>query len=124
MYWMPYKALWSAVYHKDCTVFELCNTDMLVETYVHFTSCFFLCITNGWHHILKGKMLDRKWNRQLDHLLYILLHKVIPYYKVMHWCQECGFKGPDWEMQERQKMWACGVMFTLSDIQEVTLGHL
>ena len=31
IHWIPYKAMWSAVYHKDHTVFELCDTNMFVE---------------------------------------------------------------------------------------------
>lgn len=119
--------MWPAVYYKDCTIFGLCYTNMLVETYVHFTS-FFLFITNGvhfsWHHILKGKMLDGKQNKQLDHLLYILLHNAILFYKAKHWHQKYGLKGPDLEVQEREKMQVCGATFTLNDIQKVTSGHL
>lgn len=89
---------------------------------------FFLFITNGvhfsWHHILKGKMLDGKQNKQLDHLLYILLHKAILFYKAKHWHQKYGLKGPDLEVQEREKMQVCGATFTLNDIQKVTSGHL
>ena len=89
---------------------------------------FFLFITNGvhfsWHHILKGKMLDGKQNKQLDHLLYILLHKAILFYKAKHQHQKYGLKGPDLEVQEREKMQVCGATFTLNDIQKVTSGHL
>ena len=30
-FWIPYKKMWSAVYRKERTVFELCDTNMLVE---------------------------------------------------------------------------------------------
>ena len=30
-HWIPYKAMWSAIYCKDHTVFELCDTNMLIE---------------------------------------------------------------------------------------------
>lgn len=30
-HWIPYKAMWLAVYCKDHTVFELCDTNMLVK---------------------------------------------------------------------------------------------
>jgi hypothetical protein len=35
-YWMPPQVvrMWSAVYWKDRSIFELCDTNMLVEAYV------------------------------------------------------------------------------------------
>lgn len=77
-----------------------------------------------WHHILKGKMLEGKCNQHLNHLLYILMHKVIPFYKVKHQSQQYGFQGPNLEMQQCQKMQAQVATFTLDDIVEVAPGHL
>lgn len=38
-YWMPenVRKMWSAVYRKDRTIFEKCDTNMLIEAYVFFT---------------------------------------------------------------------------------------
>ncbi|KAJ7924037.1 hypothetical protein B0H13DRAFT_1549117, partial [Mycena leptocephala] len=65
-YWMPEHIIkmWSAVYRKGRSIFEICDTNMLIE---------------AWHHVLKGKFLHRKRNRRMDHLLDTLLKDVLPY---------------------------------------------
>ncbi|KZP21248.1 hypothetical protein FIBSPDRAFT_741058 [Athelia psychrophila] len=84
-YWLPQKDLWSVVSQKNHTVFEQNDTNMLVE---------------AWHHLLKGKMLEGTQNQQLDHLIWVLLHKCVPYFVHRHWCQQFGFEGPDLEAQQ------------------------
>jgi hypothetical protein len=78
--------LWSAVYQKERTVFQECNTNMLVE---------------AWHHLLKGTFMEGKRNRCLDHLIHILIDRAIPYFIQRHWCQEFGFEEGDLEVEER-----------------------
>ncbi|KZP08800.1 hypothetical protein FIBSPDRAFT_708840, partial [Athelia psychrophila] len=85
-YWLPVKDMWSAVNHQNCTIFELSDTNMLVE---------------AWHHLLKGMFLEGKHNRPLDHLISILLTKVVPYFVARHRNQQFGFQGPDLEVQYR-----------------------
>ncbi|KAJ7033911.1 hypothetical protein C8F04DRAFT_880207, partial [Mycena alexandri] len=41
-FWMKEVTLWSAVYRVDRTIFDLGDTNMLVE---------------AWHHLLKGDFL-------------------------------------------------------------------
>jgi hypothetical protein len=43
-YWMPEHVvrMWSAVYRKDRTIFEACNTNMLIEACVSS----FLCLSS------------------------------------------------------------------------------
>ncbi|KAJ7676129.1 hypothetical protein B0H17DRAFT_850267, partial [Mycena rosella] len=79
-YWMKEVKLWSAVHHVDRTIFELGDTNMLVES---------------WHHPLKGDFLEGKRNRQLDHLIHTLYDTAIPYLIARHHCQTMGFEGPD-----------------------------
>ncbi|KAJ7740846.1 hypothetical protein B0H16DRAFT_1324200 [Mycena metata] len=59
-YWMPDRVLrmWSAVYCMPRSIFEACDTNMLIE---------------AWHHVLKGKFLHGKRNRRLDHLIRTLV---------------------------------------------------
>ncbi|KAJ7707068.1 hypothetical protein B0H16DRAFT_1269069, partial [Mycena metata] len=57
--------MWSAVYRRDRTIFQACDTNMLIE---------------AWHHVLKGKFLHGKRNCRLDHLISTLLADVLPYY--------------------------------------------
>ncbi|KAF5333556.1 hypothetical protein D9611_002587 [Ephemerocybe angulata] len=84
--WIPNVKLWSAVFRKERTIFQDCDTNMLVE---------------AWHHILKGKFMQNKRNRRADHLIYILTQQVIPYFRHKHRAQEHGFEGPDLEVRER-----------------------
>ncbi|KAH6912277.1 hypothetical protein BKA70DRAFT_1056611, partial [Coprinopsis sp. MPI-PUGE-AT-0042] len=81
-YWIPDVALWSAVHRTARSIFEDCDTNMLVE---------------AWHHVLKGKFMEGKRNRRLDHLIYLLIRAVIPHFLHKHRCQEFGMAGPDLE---------------------------
>ena len=56
-----------------------------------------------WHHILRGTMLEGTHNQHLDHPLYILMHKVIPFYKAKHWSQQYGFQNPIWKCNNARR---------------------
>ncbi|KAJ7900501.1 hypothetical protein B0H13DRAFT_1622372, partial [Mycena leptocephala] len=88
-YWMPERVvrMWSAVYRTARTIFEDCDTNMPIE---------------AWHHVLKGKFLQGKRNRRLNHLLNTLLTEVVPYYALKQRRQQLGFEGPDVEVKKRQ----------------------
>ncbi|KAJ7028487.1 hypothetical protein C8F04DRAFT_1290675, partial [Mycena alexandri] len=81
--------MWSARFRRNRSVFELCDTNMLVES---------------WHHLLKGKFLEGKRNRRVDHLLHVLVNDTIPYFIGKHRRQEFGFEGPDLEVKRRMEV--------------------
>ncbi|KAJ6616309.1 hypothetical protein B0H10DRAFT_1657326, partial [Mycena sp. CBHHK59/15] len=85
-YWMKEVELWSAAFRADHTIFELSDTNMLVE---------------AWHHLLKGDFLEGKRNRCLDHLIHALCNKAIPHFIARHRRQDMGFEGPDLELKHR-----------------------
>ncbi|KAF9061394.1 hypothetical protein BDP27DRAFT_1145523, partial [Rhodocollybia butyracea] len=74
--------MWSAVYRTDCSIYEDCDTNMLIEAY---------------HHVLKGKFLHGKCNCHLDHLIHVLVNDVAPYYILKQAHQQYGFEGDDLE---------------------------
>ncbi|KAJ6451253.1 hypothetical protein C8R45DRAFT_761283, partial [Mycena sanguinolenta] len=88
-YWMKPEVvrMWSAIYRQNCTIFERCDTNMLVEV---------------WHHMLKSKFLLSKRNRRLDHLLYVLIKRVAAYYRLKQERQNLGFEGPDIELKKHK----------------------
>ncbi|KAF8177954.1 hypothetical protein K438DRAFT_1605765, partial [Mycena galopus ATCC 62051] len=88
-YWMPQDVvwMWSGVFRTIRNIFEVCDTNMLIE---------------AWHHVLKGKFLDGKRNRRVDHLLHMLLNAVLPYYALKQCRQELSFEGPDLEVRKRK----------------------
>ncbi|KAJ7659111.1 hypothetical protein DFH06DRAFT_898626, partial [Mycena polygramma] len=90
-YWMADDTvrMWSAVYRTPRTIWEACDTNMLIE---------------AWHHVLKGKFLHGQQNRRLDHLLCTLVQKVVPYYALKQRRQENRFEGPDIEVKKRQNI--------------------
>jgi hypothetical protein len=67
-------------------------------------------------------MLEGKCNRRLDHLVYVLVHQVIPYFVAKHCRQHFGFKGPDLELQHRQDIEACAKSVLPDTIEEVIEG--
>jgi len=87
-YWMGDEniKLWSAIYRADRNVFQLCDTNMLVE---------------AWHHLLKGTFMQGKRNRRLNHLIHILVDQAIPHFIHKHRRQEFGFEGADLEVKKR-----------------------
>ncbi|KAJ6490438.1 hypothetical protein DFH09DRAFT_843901, partial [Mycena vulgaris] len=90
-YWMADATvkMWSAVYRTPRSIFEDCDTNMLIE---------------AWHSVLKGKFFHGKRNRRLDHLLNTLMNGVIPYYALKQRRQELGFEGPDIEARKRAQI--------------------
>ncbi|KAJ7154347.1 hypothetical protein C8R43DRAFT_885158 [Mycena crocata] len=86
-HWMKVVELWSAVFRLDRTIFDLGDTNMLVE---------------AWHHLLKGDFLEGKWNRRLDHLIHTLCDIAIPHFIARHHRQSLGFEGPDLALKHRK----------------------
>ncbi|KAJ7107300.1 hypothetical protein C8R43DRAFT_825119, partial [Mycena crocata] len=88
-YWMSDRVMrmWAGMYRMERSIFEACDTNMLIE---------------AWHHVLKGKFLEGKRNRRLDHLLDTLVNKVLPYYRAKQRRQDGGFEGPDIVARKRQ----------------------
>ena len=84
----------------------------------HFRTNFLF----SWHHLLKGKMLEGKRNCRMDHLVYILIHRVIPYYMARHDRQEHGFEGPDLYSAHQSKVEALADLIVIDDIEEVIKG--
>ncbi|KAJ7030978.1 hypothetical protein C8F04DRAFT_1263252 [Mycena alexandri] len=106
-YWMPAHVLrmWSAVYCMPRSIFEACNTNMLIE---------------AWHHVLKGKFLHGKRNRRLDHLIKTLLDNVLPYYAMKQRRQDFGFEGPDIEAKKRMDIIERSKIYVKGDIVQIT----
>ncbi|KAJ7867319.1 hypothetical protein B0H13DRAFT_2351978 [Mycena leptocephala] len=96
-YWMPEHIIkmWSAVYRKGRTIFEICDTNMLIE---------------AWHHVLKGKFLHGKRNRRMDHLLNTLLN------------DDLGFEGIDIEVKKRQDIVKKSKEHVPADIEHIESG--
>ncbi|KAF8972452.1 hypothetical protein BDZ97DRAFT_1637798, partial [Flammula alnicola] len=87
-YWLPQQFLlmWSAVYRRNRGIYLLSDTNMLIE---------------AWHHVLKGKFLEGRRNRRLDHLIHILMDLVLPYYSLKERRQKFGFEGENLETKKR-----------------------
>ncbi|KAF8956366.1 hypothetical protein BDZ97DRAFT_1645896, partial [Flammula alnicola] len=87
-YWLPlkYLVMWAAVYRKGRTVYELSDTNMLIE---------------AWHHVFKGKFLEGRRSRRMDHLVYVLVEQVVEYYGTKGRRQINGFEGPNLYFQKR-----------------------
>ncbi|KAJ6551883.1 hypothetical protein B0H19DRAFT_940892 [Mycena capillaripes] len=98
-YWMIDRVvrMWSAVYRKERSIFEACDT-------------------NIWHHVLKGKFLQGKRNRRMDHLLNTLISDVLPYYALKQRRQDLGFEGIDIEVKKRQDIVKRSEVYTKDDI--------
>ena len=54
--------------------------------------------------MLKSKFLEGKQNQHVDHLLYVLLDLIMPYYVACGQCQEFGFEGPDLEVKKQKEI--------------------
>ncbi|KAL1709711.1 hypothetical protein EV121DRAFT_194582, partial [Schizophyllum commune] len=72
--------MWSGVYRTGRTIFQTCDTNMLVES---------------WHRLLKHFFMAGKHGRRLDQLIHILTHIAIPFFIHRHRRQEKGFEGQD-----------------------------
>jgi hypothetical protein len=70
------------------------------------------------------EILQGKWNRRLDNLIYTLVHKVVPYFKAKHHRQQFGFEGPNLELQQRKEIEARALTITIDNIAELTKGQL
>ncbi|KIK00486.1 hypothetical protein K443DRAFT_100253 [Laccaria amethystina LaAM-08-1] len=122
-YWMTdkFRAMWSAVNRKDRAIFERSDTNMLLEAYIpHF---FYQIVTlshlmSSWHHVLKGKFLEGRRNRRVDHLLYILLCKVIEYYLVKQNCESISFEGPNIEARKCKTILQHSKAISTSDVHK------
>ncbi|KAJ7150787.1 hypothetical protein C8R46DRAFT_963375, partial [Mycena filopes] len=107
--WLGEKELWSGVYRQNRTVYDLGDTNMLVE---------------AWHHVLKSKHLRGKRGRRIDNLINTLINIAIPHYIAGHRAQEFGFQGPNLEVRARLKIKAKGELILPEDIQEVEAGNI
>jgi hypothetical protein len=105
--WLPIKEMWSAVHRVHRSARQDCDTNMLVE---------------AWHHLLKGKFMQGKRNRRLDHLIYVLVFEAIPYFIHRHHLQAAGFEGGDVEVQERLRIQNAAKQIPEEDIEEVNGG--
>ncbi|KAJ6570995.1 hypothetical protein DFH09DRAFT_916772, partial [Mycena vulgaris] len=100
--WMGVVHMWSGVYRSDRSIFETCDTNMLVE---------------AWHHLLKGDFLEGKRNRRLDHLIHVLCDVAIPHFIARHRRQKMGFEGPDLALKHRIKVTERAESISKDDIQ-------
>ncbi|KAJ7128412.1 hypothetical protein C8R44DRAFT_700955, partial [Mycena epipterygia] len=87
-HWMGVVHMWSAVYRSDRSIFETCDTNMLVEA-----------------------------NRRLDHLIHVLYDVAIPHFIARHRRQEMGFEGPNLELKHRLKVTERASSISKEDIQ-------
>jgi hypothetical protein len=101
-YCMKVFELWSAVFRKDRYIFELGDTNMLVES---------------WHHLLKGTFLEGKRNHRLDHLIHVLYDVAIPHFIAHHRRQAMGFEGPNLEIKHRMEVTRRAGSIPMSDIR-------
>ncbi|KAH8980718.1 hypothetical protein EDB92DRAFT_1769960, partial [Lactarius akahatsu] len=77
--WMPTVHMWSAVTRRSRVILEEGDTNMLLESY---------------HHVLKLHWLDGTRNRRIDHLIFTLTQRMLPwYYEHRHKHQQIGFEG-------------------------------
>jgi hypothetical protein len=75
-------------------------------------------LIEAWHHVLKGKFLEGKRNRRMDHLVSCLVEDVVPYYRLKQRRQDIGMEGDDLELQRRRDVIArANQDFTIEDIE-------
>jgi hypothetical protein len=68
---------------------------------------------------LKGKFLQGKRNRRIDHLLHILVERVLPYCSLKQRRQDLGFEGPDVEVKKRQDIKRRSQVYVKDNIEQV-----
>lgn len=107
-YWLPAWAMWSARERESAgqsssSARQICSLkhEIYFTLFWELTS---LILFNSWHHVVKGEFLEGKRNWRLDHLVYVLVHEVMPYYQSKHWRQYFGFKGPDLEINRQREI--------------------
>ncbi|KAJ7066279.1 hypothetical protein C8F01DRAFT_980872, partial [Mycena amicta] len=88
--------MWSDVFRTERSIFEDCNTNMLVEARVSLPHL------DGWHHLLKSMFLLGKCNRRMDHLLHTLINDVVSFFIRKQHVHESGFKGDDLQTKKRR----------------------
>ncbi|KAK0470465.1 uncharacterized protein EV420DRAFT_1256790 [Desarmillaria tabescens] len=76
-----------------------------MDFFIHFYYNTCDCSSGRWHHFLKGKFLENKQNRRLDHLIYIFVKCTIPYFIQCHQ-QQVGRA-----VQEGTLPWSCFLLF-------------
>lgn len=88
-YWLTdsFLPMWSASYCTQCSIFQDINMNMITEAY---------------HYVLKTKFLCGKRNRRIDHLIYVLVEELLPYYITKHKQQDFGFEGLSIEVQKHK----------------------
>lgn len=69
-----------------------------------------------WHSILKGKFLNGKRNRRLDHLLGKLVKEVLPFYALKQRRQDLGFEGVDIEVKKRREILNRSKIYVKEDV--------
>ncbi|KAJ7846440.1 hypothetical protein B0H14DRAFT_2280555, partial [Mycena olivaceomarginata] len=70
-----------------------------------------------WHHVLKGKFLQGKRNRHMDHLISTLVNDVLPYYALKQRRQDLGFEGINIEVRKRQDILKRSEVYVAADIE-------
>lgn len=60
--WFPVVAKWSAVFRLERSIWQDCDTNMLLEASVTSPSKCSLLTLIRWHHVLKSKFLEGKRN--------------------------------------------------------------
>ncbi|CAK5284599.1 unnamed protein product [Mycena citricolor] len=96
--------MWSAIYRQDRSIFEISDTNMLVE---------------AWHHLLKSFHVGGKQNRRADALIHILLNVALPHFIARHRAQQFGFEGPDLALRARNDIHIMAVQIKDDQILEV-----
>ena len=71
------------------------------------------------NHLLKGKFLQHKWNQCVDHLIYILTRRAIPYFIARHCWQAFGFDGANLEAQHWTEVEKSAKEIPQSDIKDI-----
>jgi hypothetical protein len=71
----------------------------------------------SWHHVLKGKFLQHKRNRRMDHLISILIEHVVPYYLLKQCRQDLGFEGINLEVKKCQDIAKKAAAYTADDVE-------
>ena len=86
--------------------------------------CSTFDITNRWHKQLKGKFLQGKRNRRLDHLIHTLTQDVLPYYRQKNCEQKLGFEGMNLEQKKREDIEKKGLLISKNDISVSQISSL
>ena len=77
---------------------------------------------DSWHHVLKGKFLEGRRNRQIDHLIHILVDEVISYYKLKDQRRDGGFDGPDLQAKKREAILLASRAIMVANIAVSKIG--